>query len=184
MTGLKRTVAAMLAAAVLTIAGCSAFPGGGASTDEPAGVVNAAIAAAESGGFAKLADYSCAANKDDLANAFSGGGGDLGALTNAGIDLQEIFAAMKVDFQDQAVTETSRTDTDATVHIKGKIAITFDEAKMREIVKKIIEAQGIAATDQMIDVAMQTMSSQLSQPQDIDSDLKLIKEDGKWVVCS
>jgi hypothetical protein len=184
MTGLKRTAAAMLTAAVLTIAGCSALPGGGAGSDEPAGVVNAAIAAAESGGFAKLADYSCAANKDDLAKAFSGGGGDLGDLTSAGVDMQEIFAAMKVDFQDAAVTETSKTDTDATVHIKGKIAISFDEAKMREIVKKIIAAQGITATDQMVDLAMQTMSSQLSKGQDIDSDLKLIKEDGKWVVCN
>jgi hypothetical protein len=184
MTGLKRTLAALLTAAVLTIAGCSALPGGGAGSDEPAGVVNAAIAAAESGGFTKLADYSCAANKDDLAKAFSGGGADLGELTRAGVDLQEVFAAMKVDFQDETVTETSKSDTDATVHVKGKMAITFDEAKMREIIKKLIAAQGVQANDQMVDMLMQQVSGQLSQGQDIDSDLKLIKENGKWVVCN
>ena len=181
MTGFKRTMAAVLAAAVLLIAGCSGGPGG--NSDDPVGVVNTALAAAESGGFAKLADYSCAANKDDLANIW-GGSGDVSALASAGVNIDEIFSAMKIDFQDMTATESSKTDTDATVHLKGKVAITFDDAKMREVVKKILAAQGLQATDQMVDVAMQTLSGQMSQTQDVDNDLKLTKENGKWVVCS
>jgi hypothetical protein len=181
MTGLKRTMTAALAAMLLTIAACSGGGIGGGS-DAPVGVVNSAIAAAESGGFAKLADFSCAANKEDFANAF-GGGGDLGDLESAGVDPQQIFDAMKVDFQDITATESSKTDTEATVHIKGKLAMTFDEAKMKEVMKKIFEAQGVPATDEMITLALSQMGDTLSQTQDIDDDLKLVKENGKWLVC-
>jgi hypothetical protein len=31
---------------------------------------------------------------------------------------------------------------------------------------------------------MQALSGQMSQTQDVDNDLKLTKENGKWVVCS
>jgi hypothetical protein len=182
MTGLKRAMAAAFAALLLTIAACGGGPLG-ASTDDPVGVVNAAIAAAESGGFAKLADFSCAKNKDDLANAF-GGGGDLGQLSRAGVNPDELFSAMKVDFQDVTATESSKTDSEAKVHVKGKIALSFDQAKMREIVRKVLAAQGVNATDEMVDLAMTQMSGVLSQTQDIDSDLTLVKENGKWVVCS
>src|SRR5262245_66389843 len=100
MTGLKRFMTAAFAAVLLlTVGACGGGGPVGGGSDEPVGVVNAAIAAAESGGFAKLADFSCAANKEDFANAF-GGGGDLGDLEGSGIDPQEIFDAMKVDFQD------------------------------------------------------------------------------------
>jgi hypothetical protein len=180
MTTLKRLIAASLVAGLMTIAACSGTPGSG--SDDPAGVVNSAIAAAESGGFQRLVEFSCAANKDDFANAF--GGGDLSQLGAAGINPDELFAALKVDFQDVTATETSKSDTEAKVHLKGKMAISFDEAKMRELMKKVLEAQNLPATDQMIDVAMTSMSSAMSQTQDLDEDLALIKEDGKWVVCS
>jgi hypothetical protein len=180
MTTLKRLIAASLVAGLMTIAACSGTPGSG--SDDPAGVVNSAIAAAESGGFQRLVEFSCAANKDDFANAF--GGGDLSQLGAAGINPDELFGALKVDFQDVTATETSKSDTEAKVHLKGKMAISFDEAKMRELMKKVLEAQNLPATDQMIDVAMTSMSSAMSQTQDLDEDLALIKEDGKWVVCS
>jgi len=181
MTTLKRLIAATLVAGLMTIAACSGTPGGG--SDDPAGVVNAAIAAAESGGFQKIVEFSCAANKDDFANAF-GAGGDLSQLEAAGLNPDELFGALKVDFQDATATEVSKSDTEAKVHLKGKMAISFDEAKMREVMKKVLEAQNLPATDQMIDVAMTSMSSALTQTQDLDEDLSLIKENGKWVVCS
>ena len=54
---------------------------------------------------------------------------------------------------------------------------------MREIMKKILEAQGVPTTDATIDMAMSAMTGQLSQSQDISSDLHVIQEDGKWVIC-
>ena len=178
MQGLKRAMATV-ALVAFTIAGCSGGIGGGAN--DPVSVVNEAMNAAETGGFSKLTEFACQANKDDISEAF--GGGDLGALSAAGIDPNELLGAMKIDFQDMAVTPVSQSGSEATVHLKGKMAMTFDAEAIRTIVKQILEAQGLDATDQMIDVAMSAMEEQLTQTQDIDTDMKVIQENGKWVLC-
>jgi len=178
MQGFKRALAAV-ALVALAVAGCSGGIGG--SSNDPVSVVNEAMNAAESGGFAKLTEYACQKNKDDIASAF--GSGDLGDLSAAGVDPNELFAAMKIDFQDMAVTPVSQSGNEATVHLKGKMAMTFDEAKIREVMKKVIEAQGMEATDEIIDSAMSMVTAQLSQTQDIETDMKVLQENGKWVIC-
>jgi hypothetical protein len=174
-----KTMAAALVAGVLALGACSGAPGG--DVNEPAGAANAAMAATEVGGLTALTAFMCAANRDDVAEVF--GGGNMGDLTSAGIDPAEIFAALKIDFQDVTVSEVSKSASEATVHLKGKMAMTFDEAKMREIIRKVFETQGVEATDQMIDLAMSTMASTLSQTQDLDSDMQMVQENGKWVIC-
>ena len=181
MTGFKRATAAALTAILLTIAACSGLPGGGGGND-PVSAANNALAAAESGGFGKLAEFACAAKKDNIASAF--GSGDMSQLTSMGIDPNELFNAMKIDFQDVTVTQVSKSGSDATVHLKGKVGITFDPAAARNLVKKILEAQNVSATDAMIDAALTPMSGQLSQTNDIDEDVKMVQEDGKWLICS
>ena len=181
MTGFKRTTAAALTAILLTIAACSALPGGGGGND-PVSAANAALAAAESGGFGKLTEFACAAQKDSIASAF--GSGDMSQLTSMGIDPNELFNSMKIDFQDMTVTPVSASGSDATVHMKGKVGITVDPAAARSLVKKILEAQNITATDAMVDAALSQMSGQFSQTNDIDEDVKMVQEDGKWLICS
>jgi hypothetical protein len=178
MKGLTRTIGA-LAAAVLTIGACGGGTGG--NSDDPVGVVNQAMAATESGGFDALTQYACEANKADIADAF--GGADLSGLAAAGIDPDELFDAMKIDFDNIAVNEVSRSGDEATVHVKGTMKLTFDDAKIREIFKAILQAQGIEPTDQMIDAALLTMQGQLSQTQDVETDMKVLQENGKWVIC-
>lgn len=173
---------AIAVAVIVSLAGCGA---GAPNTSDPAGSVSAALDAARSGGFAKLVDYTCAAQKSNFASLFGGAGsGGLGSLAALGIDANSLFDAMKVDFQDVTTTETSSSDTEATVHIKGKMLITLEEAKMREILKKVLEAQGQPTNDQVLDGAMQMLGGQLSQTQDLDEDVQIVKENGKWLVCS
>jgi len=129
-----------------------------------------------------LRDYACAAKKGDVASAF--GSGDMSQLTALGIDPNDVFNSMKIDFQDMAVTPVSASGSDATVHMKGKIAVTVDPAAARNLVKKILEAQNITATDEMIDAALSQMSGSFSQTNDIDEDVKMVQENGKWVICS
>jgi hypothetical protein len=180
MKELKRAIAAAFAAILLTVGACSGPPGSGGN--DPVSAANAALNAAESGGFGKLAEFACAAKKDDIASAF--GSSDMSQLTSLGIDPKDVFNSLKIDFQDMAVTPVSATASDATVHLKGKVAVSVDPAQARDLVKKILEAQDVPATDQMIDTAMTAMSGQLSQTNDIDEDVKMVQENGKWVICS
>jgi hypothetical protein len=172
--------AAFAVAAIVALVGCgTAAP----NLSDPAGTVSAAFEAAKTGGFAKLADYTCAAKKGDFASLFGTGGG-LSSLAAAGIDTNTLFDAIKVDFQDLKTAETSKTADKATVHVTGKTTVTFDAAKMKEVFKKVMAANGQPADDATIDATIAAMSSSLSTSQTLDSDVNLVQENGKWLICS
>jgi hypothetical protein len=162
----------------VSLAGCGGAPA--ANSNEPAGAVKAAFDAAQAGGIAKLADFACAKNKDDIAYMFGGGASQLGAL---GVDPNDVFDAMKVEFKDVQTTEKSKSGTLAVVHVTGSATVTLDPAKMREVLKSVLAAQGQPVDDATIDIAMNAMGSQLSQTQTMDEDINVVQEGGKWVLC-
>ena len=170
--------AALAMAVMLVAVGCG---GSAPSANDPAGTVTAALDAARSGGFGKLADYVCAAKKSDITTLFGGSGA--GSLTALGIDTNALFDAMKIDFQEVKATETSKTATNATVHLTGKATTTFDATKMKPIIKQILTSQGAPADDASVDIAMNAMAGSLSSTQSIDEDVQLTQEGGKWLIC-
>ena len=123
-----RRVATLAFALAMALGACSGVPGGAAAND-PSGVVTAALAAAQSGGIMKLTDFACAAHKNDIAGAF--GGGNMGALTAAGIKAEDIFGAMSMTFANIATKEVSKTDTAATVHVTADMTISVDKEKFK-----------------------------------------------------
>lgn len=169
---------AMSIAMAVTLVGCGGAPA--ANANEPAGAVKAAFDAAQSGGIAKLADFACAKNKDDIADMFGGGASQLGAL---GVDPNDVFDAMKIEFKDVQTTEKSKSGTSAVVHVTGSATVTLDPAKMREVLKGVLAAQGQPVDDATIDIAMNAMGSQLSQTQPMDEDINVVQEGGRWVLC-
>jgi hypothetical protein len=179
MRSMRLSLAGLLTAATLILAACG---GGAPSTSDPAGSVKTALAAAQSGGFSKLADYACAAKKGSIADLFGGGGAS--SLASAGIDTQQLFDAMKLEFTDINTTETSKTGDTAVVHVTGKAKITIDPAKFRPIMKKMLEAQGQTIDDATLDAALSAMSGQLNQDTAIDQTVNLVNEGGKWLICS
>jgi hypothetical protein len=179
MRTLKLLLAALLTAVTLLIAACG---GGAPSANDPAGSVKAALAATQSGGFSKLADYACAAKKGSIADLFGGGGAS--SLASAGIDTQGLFDSMKIEFTDVNASETSKTADAAVVHVTGKAKITVDPAKFRPIMKKMLEAQGQTIDDATLDAALSAMSGQLNQDTAIDQTVNLVNEGGKWLICS
>jgi hypothetical protein len=181
---MTRSIVRSAAFAIVAIVALSACGAAAPNLSEPAGTVSAALDAAKTGGFATLVDYTCAAKKSDFASLFGGTGGGLGSLTALGIDANSLFDAIKVDFQDVKTTETSKTTDKATVHVTGKSTVTLDAAKMKEIFKKVMAANGQPADDATIDATVAAMSSQLSQSQPLDEDVNLVQENGKWLICS
>jgi hypothetical protein len=175
-----RRVAALAFAFALALGACGGVPGGGAAND-PSGVVTAALAATQSGGIAKLTDFACAAHKNDIAGAF--GGGNMGALTAAGVKPEDIFGAMSMTFANVTTKEVSKTDTAATVHVTGDMTITVDKEKFKAVAKTLMAAQGQPVDDAAIDAIVNQMATSLSSTQKLDSDIKLVNEGGKWLLC-
>jgi hypothetical protein len=174
-----RRVAALVFALAMTLGACGGGAGGAAN--DPSGAVTAALAAAQSGGLAKLTDFACAAHKNDIARAF--GGGNMSALTAAGVKPEDLFGAMSFSFANLTTKEVTKTDTAATVHVTGDMTITVDKEKFKTIAKAMFTAQGLPADDATIDAMVSQMSTTLSSTQKLDEDIKVVNEGGKWLLC-
>jgi hypothetical protein len=175
----KRAIAGGLLALGLTACG-----GAPSAANEPAAVVTAAFDAVESGGVERLTEFACAAQADELLSVLGGDASALAGLGALGIDPQALLDSMKLDFKDVTATETSRSGNEATVHVAGSAAVSFDETKLREILKQVLEEQGQTANDAMLDQALAMMAGQLNQTQAIDADVRVVQENGKWLICS
>ena len=175
----SRAVAAVAMTLAVALGACSATPG---SANDPSGAVSGAIAAAQSGGLAKLADFACAAHKNDILGAF-GGGGDLSELTAAGLKPEDVFGAMSVSFSNVTTKEVSKTDTAATVHVTGDMALKIDPEKFKPIAKAMFTAQGLPADDATVNAMVGAMTTGLSAPQKLDEDVQVVNEGGKWLIC-
>jgi hypothetical protein len=170
---------AILVMAVLL--GVGACRGSAGTANDPQGVVKAAMDAVSTGGLTKFTDYVCAAKKNDLTSLFGQSG--LGSLSSAGIDPTAFMNAMSIKVTNLATTEKARTDTTATVHVTGDTAVTFDKAKMRDLMKAVLAAQGKPTDDATLDLVMNAMSSQLTMTQKLDEDVTVVNEGGKWLIC-
>ncbi len=180
MQSIKRPrLAALAFTFVLVLGACSGGPA--AVANDPSGVVNAALAAAQSGGLGKLTDFACAAHKNDIAGAF--GGGDLGSLTAAGVKPEDIFGAMTMSFSNVVTKEVSKTDTAATVHVTGDMKINIDKEKFKTIAKAMFTAQGLPADDATLNTMVDAMATQMSSTQKLDEDIAVVNEGGKWLIC-
>lgn len=171
--------AALVIALVLALGACSGTPA--ANTDNPAGTVSAAFAAAQSGGITKLADFACAAHKNDIAEAF--GGADLSGLSALGIKPEDITGAMAMSFENVTTKEVTKSDTAATVRVTADMKITIDKDKFKALMKTAMVAQGQPVDDATLDTMLTAMSSQISRSQKLDEVVNVVKEDGKWLLC-
>ena len=79
--------------------------------------------------------------------------------------------------------EKSKDGDKAVVHITGSMKLEFDTGKLKDFFRKAAEAAGETVTDEELDFIVEMMASTATQEEEIDDDLQLIKEDGKWVVC-
>jgi hypothetical protein len=178
MKNVRLRAVALFGAVAIAVAACG---GGGPNSNEPTGAVTAAFDAAKSGGLSKMADFACAAKKDDIAAAFGGEG--LGQLTALGISPDDLFNSMQMSFENVNATEKSRDGSTAVVHVTGDMKISFDRTKFKDILKKIMEAQGQTLDDAALEMMMGAMEGQLSQTQKMDEDITVVQEGGKWLIC-
>jgi hypothetical protein len=170
-------------AALLLLTGCRYLPAAG---DSPAGVVTTAyeaIDAAGLGGYERLTDFACGAEADDVIALLGGDAASLSTLTAVGVDPKEVLDGTSVDFENFKATESSKTETAAKVRVTGTAKHTVDVAAFRAIVTKMLKDRGVKPTKKMLDQTTAEFADQLTSSQKMKFDVKLIQEDGKWVIC-
>jgi hypothetical protein len=180
---LSRLVAGLFI--VAAVAACGGGGGGGPSGNDPASTVKDLMATVTAGNYDKIADYACAAKKDEITKQFDpgallGGGSGAEALGLTAADFKEM---VKFSVNGLEVREKSRDASKAVVAMTGKMKITIDKEKFKGFMKKALEAAGQPADEATLNLAMGMVDSLAGQEQDISSDVSLVNEGGRWLVC-
>jgi major membrane immunogen (membrane-anchored lipoprotein) len=162
---------------VLLLAAC-----GGGDGDAPTDVVETAFKAIEKLDMDEASKYVCQAQKEEFISSFDVAGG-LGDLVGPGVDPDKVLDAVKIKLEGMEYQETSKSDDEAVVHIKGTLQMSFDKDKLKPLVKEAAEAAGQSVSDDEIDMLLGMVEGMLGEGVPIDEDMQLIKEDGKWVMC-
>jgi len=166
-----------------TIVACGGGGGGGPSGSDPTATVKDMMAAVTAGNYEKIADYACAAQKEQITKQFDPSGlfgGEAGASGLTGADIKEVVKFSVSGFD---VKEKSRDATTAVVTMTGTMKLAIDKEKFKALMKKTLEAAGQPTDDATLNLAMGMVDSFADQEQDISSDLSLVNEGGKWLIC-
>ena len=169
----------VLVAIVMVLGVLLSACGGGAASD-PAGVVKDMMSAVTNKQFDKIADFACAAQKDQIKNSLDPAS-QVGA---AGIDVNKMLDAMTISFSNADITKVSESGDKATVQVKGTLSIKVDREKFKSFLADVMKAQGQTVSDDMLNTVLDQAASQFEKGQDINSQVDVVKENGKWLVCS
>jgi hypothetical protein len=155
------------------------------SADDPVATVNTMLDAIAAKDAASVPDLICDQYKADAAQTFDIAG-QIAAQFSAmapGLDLQPFLDGLQVTVDGREVTLVSNDGTNAVVSVAGSLVIHVDEAATKDLVRALVAATGQEATDALIDAVMPSVLAQVSQPQDITSDIAVVNENGAWLVC-
>jgi hypothetical protein len=182
---MKKRLALLFALIIIVGPVLTACGGGGdGGGDDPTAAVKDLFKAIEQKKFDKIPDYACEAQKEEARQTFDFGAIMAESLGGADVDPQKILDAMSFKMSGLEITEVSKSGDKATVHAKGKLEITVDEGKFRDVVKELLKAQGMEVSDEMLDQFIGPAMEQFKDfGQELDEDIAMVKEGGKWLIC-
>jgi hypothetical protein len=157
----------------LALAAC----GGGSDSSGPVDAAKNLVKALEKLDMEESNKYLCKAQQADMDEL------GLDELEAMGIDPDELMDAFMIETSDMEYKEKDKDDDRATVSISGKIEMEFDTDKLKEVFKKMAEAEGQEVSDEELDMIVGMVAGMGSQEVEFEQDVEVIKEDGNWVVC-
>lgn len=171
-----RLVVAAFVVSVLAGA-CGGTPGAG---DSPTGVVRTALDRMAAKQVDQLPELACAAQRDRITEAFDLTGGMAGLLP--GLDPKALLDAVAFDVSKVVLTEGTVSGDTAEVRMTGTMGIEFDAATMREVLRPVLEGQGLPSDDASIDAMVGGLEA-MAQNVPVDETVKVVREDGAWKIC-
>lgn len=153
---------------------------GGGNGDGPTGVVENAVEAMQTLDVDKASEFFCEEQRSQMEGSLEEGFAELEAM---GLNADELLDAFKLNMKDMKYEEKSSAGDEAVVHISGSMALEFDTDKLKDFFKQAAAAAGQEVSDQELDLVVNLFDSMAGQEVPIDGDVKVVKEDGEWLVC-
>lgn len=166
--------------AVLLVAIVVSACGGSASGGNPGDTVRQAFRLVDEGNLDGLTDLACEAEKANIREQFDLGAGLAGLP--AGFDMEGLLDAINMDTSKLTIGDANIQGDSATVQLGGEIEISFDQEKMRDVMREVLEAQGQPVDDASLNLAIAAMGS-FSQAVPVDETVDLVREGGAWKIC-
>jgi hypothetical protein len=169
----------LLVALAILAAGCTpAAP----AADSPGATVQAALGRLAARDVAGLAALSCAGQEDRIVEQLGIPGLGAGAELIPGVDAQALVDAVTLDLADVRFGDPSMDGEVASVPVTGSVKVTFDEVRMRPMVKALLEQRGTPMNDEQLDALLKTLAT-YGQDVPIDETIRLVRQDGTWKIC-
>ena len=166
---------ALLLASLLALSGCAGAP----APNTPVDTVRNAFRLVDEGNLDGLTAMTCEAQKAAIRQQFAG---TLPGLP-PGIDLGEIFSALKVDSSQMTFLVTSESGDTASVQVAGNLGISFEGEKLRDLLKGLAHQQGQPIDDARLDQLIATLNA-ASQAVPVNENVQVVREGGAWRLCS
>ncbi|HET7726146.1 MAG TPA: hypothetical protein VFK54_02360 [Candidatus Limnocylindrales bacterium] len=163
-------------ALTLVVAACGGAPGGGS----PTAVVQTALDRMAAKQLDQLPELACAAERDRITEQFDLTGG-MGAFM-PGLDTAALIDAVSFDVSKVVLAEGTVSGDSAEVQMTGSIGIAFDDAKMREVLRPVLEQQGLPADDASLDAMLSGLEG-MAQAVPLNETVQVVREDGAWKIC-
>src|SRR6476469_4376729 len=169
----------LLLAVALLVAACSpAAP----AADSPGAVVQVALGKLAAKDIDGLRSLACAGQEDRIRDQLGLPGTGGGAELIPGIDTQALLDAITLDVSAVKYGDPAIDGDVATVPVTGSAKVTFDQERMRPLVKAVLEQRGTPMSDDQLDSLLKTLAT-YGQDVPIDESIRLVRESGAWKIC-
>lgn len=167
----------MTALLAVLVAACSSGP----AAEGPAGVVKTALDKVAAKDIEGLRTLACAGQEDRIREQLGIPAAVASDLV-PGLETQGLLDAVQLDVAKVKLGDAVVTGDTATVPVKGDVGVTFDAAKMRPIVRKLLASRGTTATDEQVDALIKGLAA-YGQAVPVDESIRLVRENGAWKIC-
>jgi hypothetical protein len=165
----------------LVLAAC-----GGSSTQDsgPTQTVKDLMKAIEDKRFDTIPDYACAALKEEIAVRFDFRVLMAFSLEGTGLDPATVLDALTFTVSDLEVWQVGASEDKAIVHVRGRLEVKIASDRLKELLRQTLASQAEMLDEDLIDQTAALVLERFAVwSQYIDSNIALIKEGGRWLVC-
>jgi hypothetical protein len=153
----------------------------GPSATDPVATVDGLFDTLLAMDFPGIGEYVCAAKRQQVVERFDLSG-RLASLP-AGVDVAALVDGLTLTWRDRSATLVAADESSATVQLAGTLEVAVDQDAARLFIRQLLEAQGMEATDEVVDGYLPGFLAQQETSQDLDGPMKLTRETGVWLVC-
>lgn len=159
---------------------------GGSSTQDsgPTQTVKDLMKAIESKRFDTIPDYACAAQQEEIAVRFDFRVLMASSLEGTALEPAAVLDALTFTVSDLEVRQVGASEDKAIVHVRGRLEVKIASDRLEELLRQTLTSQAETLADDLIDQTAALVLERFADwSQYIDSDIGLIKEGGRWLIC-